>query len=388
MALLLQLQTKGRGMMTERSFRFDANDTLMFRDGAPFNQADDGAAQARSVFPPNSSTLIGALRLKLAQNLGFPEQAWPSNFLGDGVNWQSEKSVLGSLQFSPILLSRRNEGQTSVLLPCPLSVVNVQSESGIQPALLSPSDETFETDIGAVRLPAVSSAMRFGKVKQLSQSFVELDDFSRILNGLPPKNPVAANKLWSNEVRTGIGIDETSRHTRDGELYFASHIRLHDDVSLDFSVTGLGCDEIASCSLPVGGEHRMMHLSNSEISFASVLKTIQEAQSDDAGRRGYCAIALSPMLLKKTIVPGTSLHPELSGTLVSACVGTAEWAGGWDSLSRRPIPMVQLLPAGTVLFFEKALGIETPKQGSIIKVGAATEWGLGHMIIGNWRKNT
>lgn len=375
-------------MMTERSFRFDANDTLMFRDGAPFNQADEGAAQAQSVFPPNSSTLIGALRLKLAQNLGFPKQPWPSDLLGDGVNWQAEKSVLGDLQFSPILISMRTEGQTRVLLPCPLSVVNVQSETGMQPALLSPSAETFETDIGPVRLPAVSSAMRFGKVKQPSQSFVDLADFLRILNGRPPKSLVTADTLWSNEVRTGIGIDEASRRTRDGELYFASHIRLHDDVSLEISVNGLGCDGFASGSIPVGGEHRMMHLSDSENNFASVLKTVQEAQSDDPERGGYCAVALSPMLLKNPIEPGTSLHPELSGTLVSACVGAAQWAGGWDSLSRRPIPMVQLLPAGTVLFFETAVGLAPPKRGSIIKIGTATEWGLGHLIIGNWRKDT
>jgi CRISPR/Cas system CMR-associated protein Cmr3 (group 5 of RAMP superfamily) len=74
-------------------FQLSAIDTLMFRDGRPFNQGDTGASEAVSIFPPLPPTIIGAIRAALWKHKGGP---WPSNgSLGNGTNWQDDENVLG-----------------------------------------------------------------------------------------------------------------------------------------------------------------------------------------------------------------------------------------------------------------------------------------------------
>ena len=49
----------------------DPADTLMFRDGRPFNQDDAGRAAAASLFPPPPETIYGAARVGLARAMGW-----------------------------------------------------------------------------------------------------------------------------------------------------------------------------------------------------------------------------------------------------------------------------------------------------------------------------
>src|SRR5690349_13361517 len=53
--------------MTRTLLLFDPLDTLWFREGRPFEQMDEGLAEARAVFPPSPATLAGAIALAAAR---------------------------------------------------------------------------------------------------------------------------------------------------------------------------------------------------------------------------------------------------------------------------------------------------------------------------------
>ena len=72
--------------MSDRlSLKISAIDTVMFRDGKPFNQADAGASLAASVFPPYPPTLTGAVRAAIWNALGGRKEDWDKTLLGDGT---------------------------------------------------------------------------------------------------------------------------------------------------------------------------------------------------------------------------------------------------------------------------------------------------------------
>ena len=72
-------------------------------------------------------------------------------------------------------------------------------------------------------------------------------------------------------------------------------------------------------------------------------------------------------------------------TLVSACVGKPVKIGGWDIASNKPRPLTGHIPAGSVYFCRaQASEIENIKQLHGAKLGLRTEYGFGHVLIGNW----
>jgi len=364
-------------------FRFRANDTLMFRDGFPFNQDDDGTKAAESVFPPYPPTLVGALRFALAKHLGFPVAAWPGARLGDGVDWQADEDVLSPLSFGPPEIECETEpGTWTPLFPAPLHLAEAsETSSGAAVfTLLWPGAE-IETDLGPVRLPA--SADTVSGVKPVEDAFVTAEDMGRVLCGKLPSKVVPKKPLWRQESKVGIGIEPASRNVVDGQLYTASHVRPADTLALTVDVSGLWeAVEIHDATQVLGGEHRMASISTAP----AVARDVPLPDNLDPGQAGprYLIVALSPIFLDDVPRPNGSIE-GLPGRLVSACIGKPVWVGGWNSLIRRPIPMRQLLPAGSVFFMDThSDDDEPPAVGSRLRIGKATNWGFGHVLAGIW----
>ena len=126
-------------------------DTFFFRDGRPYNQDDPGQVEAASLFPPYPPTVVGAVRAAAARAMGWPGSAWDTAALGDGVDWQAGDEPLGPLRFSGPYILREGEP----LYPAPLNLAAGKGEGGADfITYLAPSGEAFDTDIGAVCLPA------------------------------------------------------------------------------------------------------------------------------------------------------------------------------------------------------------------------------------------
>ncbi len=354
--------------MTDLHLHINAVDTLMFRDGRPFNQSDAGASEAVSVFPPYPPTLVGAVRAALWQ--GPLKGVWCSQKLGSGTNWQ--RDVLGPLNFgAPILLK---DGKP--VFPMPLHILEGKDEDGGKHLTrLQPGPEQ-NCDLGKVQLPVPTDNSLEG-VKLIDDRWVNLAGMEKILNGCVPENGdlIERNKLWRTEPRVGIGIDvdkarKTTRTTTDGNLYMASHVRMADNVSLYVKLGGWN-DGFVNALRPMAGEHRMAEITTGE--------TVELPEQPKDLKGNYCAILLSPMVVDAIPKAGDKID-DLPGKLVSACLGKPVVIGGWDSNAKPPgpIPLRNCIPAGSVWFMDGGDG-NYPDA-----IGLATQWGFGQIMIGKF----
>ena len=359
-------------------FSITALDALMFRDGRPFNQGDEGTDAAVSRFPPPPPTIAGALRLLFADHLGFgPGKSWPVAKLGDGVNWQADDNQLGPLRFSAALLSSVADG---LLYPCPLHLAKANEQAVID---LLPR-ETLDCDLGReVILPAAERTMT--GAKSYAGDWLTHEGMQTVLEGeLPDKKQIIANaELYQFESRVGIGRDSETRRVLDGALYTAQFVRMADDVSLVVNVEGLEPKAARAQGLQrFGGEHRSAFIQ--PLAGAVTLPSAPKSLRNKDGKFRYAAISLAPVVFENMPMPGGSVE-GLQGTLVSACIGKPQMIGGWDSQNRTPLPMRPALPAGSVFF------METENEASALSchgksIGSFGAWGFGQALIAKWER--
>jgi CRISPR-associated protein Cmr3 len=372
-------------------------DTLMFRDGRPFNQGDVGGAEAVSVFPPFPSTSTGTVRWILSRVLGFDGRpsTWPKAMLGDGVNWQDGRTTLGPLSFSPAYLTRDDE----TLYPLPRHLVSAVNDQSTVYRRLVPEVAVaglatdLDTPNAAAGLPRLVVPVD-GEVLQPEGMWVDADTLGHVLSGSEPDDDkvISQDEMWQLETRVGIGIDNwdqsnlASRRVIDGALYAASHIRFHANISLKVSVasqTSTLPDIPASGSLfPMGGEHRMVGVKS--VSRPKWPDPPRAFSKTDQGLR-YCVYHVSACCLRSLPRGGEALE-NLPGRVVSACLGKALAIGGFDSVNRSPIPMRPAVPAGSIWFLEaEGRAVETTLQQLHGRsIGEATDWGFGQIFIGTW----
>jgi len=354
----------------------NAIDTLMFRDGRPFNQNDAGASEAVSVFPPYPPTIVGAVRAALWQ--GPQKGKWDAELLGDGTNWQADDNGLGPLEFgAPLLLKDK-----SPVFPVPLHIVEGKQKNGTTVrTLLAPGPE-LESDLVRARFPVAKDDQLEG-IKPIEDRWVTLEGMKKILfGGVPGEDDlIKRTDLWQTEPRVGVGIDvgvdakeKRTRTTTDGNLYMATHVRMRDDVSLYLSVDSWQGADFNKAMRPLAGEHRMAEIAN-----GSPVDLPKEPTHFEDGR--WCAIALSPVISDKD-----GKVSGLNGKIISACLGKPVVIGGWNSRCKQPIPLRRCIPAGSVFFMQGDDGATLARNGR--HIGKSTEWGFGQILIGKWQEKS
>ena len=361
--------------MANNLLKLSAIDTLMFRDGRPFNQNDAGASEAASVFPPWPPTIVGAVRAKLWQD--ELKGSWHPDRLGSGTNWQ-KGSTLGTLKFGAPLVMKNG----SPVFPVPLHIVEGKNARGEKAITSLRPGKSIVSDLGEQRLPVPESKTLMG-LKTIEDRWVNLSGMKKILDGearkLKESDFIKRTDLWTTEPRVGVGIDPDTRTTSDGRLYMASHIRMADDTILAVEVTG-GEEAIVDSLRPLAGEHRMASITMSRDAF-SLPEGSNNGFKSQSDQTCYCAIAISP------VVPDPDRNFAIAGlvadNIVSASLGKPVSIGGWDFEAKTPIALRQCIPAGSVWFMQ---GGDVPPNGS--KIGLAQEWGFGQILIGRWHQNT
>jgi CRISPR-associated protein Cmr3 len=365
--------------MTKLHLQISPLDSLMFRDGRPFNQSDEGASQAVSVFPPFPPTMVGAVRAALWHYLG----KWNEDLLGDGTDWQ-EEGKLGKLSFSPPYIMHEKQ----LVFPVPLHLLGNASEDR---CLLKP-DSPKNCDLGKVRLPVPMDSSIKG-LKNIEDRWIYSSGIKKILNGKLPADTdfIETSKIWQSETRVGIGIDRKSRRTdvnkdKGGMLYMASHVRLSDQASLHIEMSGwAGEADVFSASKPnlisLGGEHRAADILAVDASIS--LPKSPKKLNKEGNKILYTVYFTSPCVLDEL----GDIADLLKGELVSACLGKVQMIGGWDSENKRPVPLRPALPAGSVCFMQA----DAEKEKEILAlhgchIGVGREWGFGQILIGTWKE--
>ncbi|WP_282610826.1 type III-B CRISPR module-associated Cmr3 family protein [Pelagibius sp. Alg239-R121] len=426
-----------------RSFLVEAQDTLFFRDGRPFNQDDSGLAQANSLFPPLPPTMVGAFRATIARRLGWqsgdwrdliehwksdPELAKKARML-EGLGHQNES--LGQLRFrGPFLIDQTNN---STLFPCPLALAarfrsgprektdGVYSNNIVEMRRLAPTVAAYNlrSDLGnTTRLPQVDcddKSENKADYKPLERRWITQKGLKYFLNRTNESlrqlkhHIINAGDLWSMQSRMGLERNHSSRAAEEGLLYQSSQIRLKDHVSL---LEGIAWQQISGVPdlfseveltgpMPLGGESRLAWISPCAHGSLELKDLTPGLQSDGPTLR-YLIATVTPSSLTGEWNRQSGSLSGLPGVIAGACVPRPIQIGGWDSLSGGPLNAEPYLPAGATWFMEVALAGSSEAEwkedarrhcddliaAQAHGLGKRTAWGFGQFVIGNWKPVT
>ncbi len=360
-------------------------DTWFFRDSRPFT---GGGLDVSAVFPPFPPTVVGCARAAIARANGWNGVGrWPAEFndvLGDGPE------NLGALSFTgPFLLM---DGRP--YFPLPRHVVGSREEQQGEwtpRALLRPG-RPIRCDLGRARLPETTQ----DRWKPADDLWLPAKALQETLNGHMPARGdlIPAACLWSVEPRIGLARDPERHTAEEGQLYSARHVRPWRNVAVGLLVDGLPNDwkwPVGSVA-GFGGESRMAALESwrPDFDFRPPLQKIAAA-----GR--FVLAALTPLAMSGEVIMGRGKIQELGRvSIVSACLERPVRIGGWNSIQRRPEPLISCLRPGSVLFCQaddpagaaQAIADSTTANRGLVKIGCGTETGYGLAAVGTWEDNT
>jgi CRISPR-associated protein Cmr3 len=237
--------------------------------------------------------------------------------------------------------------------------------------------------------------------KTLSNDWLTSDALQSILSGKIPNiaDIINRSQLLQEEQRLGIARDNQTCIVKEGMLYQTRHIRLKTNtkLSVDIQITN---GTIVEGLIKLGGEGRMASLQKLEqthdLPNVSYLENTNHC-------RGIILYLLTPMLLPENSAFLPNFRQEeiehqtqwqgklnnISLTLVSSIIGKAQREGGWDMAKHEPIPVQDLIPAGSVFYCElKDHSTETIQQAITalhdIQIGKEQHLGRGHIAVGLW----
>jgi len=372
--------------MTQLAIKLTPVDSWFFRDGRPFNIGEASQTDLKSLFPPFSTTVVGAVRASLARGLGWNgRNDWDSRIKANLGNRQN----LGPLRFKGPYLIRVNDGKEEILFPTPSHLLGKPPKRGggqwTQITRLCPGDEIC-CDMGngtKVRLPAADNA---SSLKSLCGSFLTTTDMKKILEDgdLKEIDPISSKKLWDFEYVIGIQRNFETRTAEEGALYSTYRVRLKPGVGLAVQVDGLENGLKLKTPLPMGGESRMAYSDplNGEIN----LPEAPALKCSEQGNIRFTVILRTPAHFEgKWPGPGDELPGVPGSKVVSACLEHPMRIGGWNSLSKEPLPLKPFLPAGSIWFCEAEKSLEKSiRMLNCHHIGNLCEQGFGEMVIGNW----
>ena len=365
--------------------RLEPVDTWFFRDGTPFSAGDSPQDDVGTLFPPFPATVAGAVRAAMARHRGWNGRGrWPPEFnevLGDGPENLGALSIDG-----PFLL---RDGQP--LFRMPRHLLGSRASDGWTPRVLLRPGSPVACDLGdAVRLPEFpqepSAVDEFADLKAGNDEWLTQAGMNDMLRGaLPDRGEIVPCEcLWSVEERIGLERNASTHSAKEGMLYSTRHVRPRNGISLGARIADLPRDWHLPFGglLSLGGESRLAECRewDAQLAFDAPLAMIKAS-----GR--VALIALSPVDIEEAIVRGERPLPDLGGArVVSACLNRPWRIGGWDSRSRRPLPLRCVLPSGSVLFCEmpEPSAVAIAASDGMTRLGSRQEWGFGLVTLGTW----
>ena len=359
-------------------------DTWFFRDGTPFTAQSAPQENVGSLFPPNPPTVVGAVRAALARANGWNSNGrWRESLcrvLGDGPR------DLGALSFTGPFLLR--DGHP--LFRAPRHLLGSRGSDRWSPATFLRPGDPVVCDLGdGVRLPELTSGGDgAAELKPDSGAWLTSAGMNAVLAGRLPdtRDVVSSRRLWSDEPRIGLKRDGSTRTAKEGRLYSTRHVRLHNAVSLGVRIAGLPPNWRPPFGrlAPMGGENRLAECQqwNADL-------PLEPPSAHFKTTRKVALIALSPLDVEEGVQAGKKPLDDLGGLrVVSACLDRPQRVGGWDSLTRRPLPLRSVLPPGSVLFCEiaDAMRFEAAfdRNNGWVQVGSRQELGFGLVAPGVW----
>ncbi len=312
-------------------------DTLFFRDGKPFNASSE--TWADGIFPPNPSTIYGALRSIYFRN--NPDKLSKANEADDPT-----KNLVIRKIYLKISLN--------YYFPLPLDIVY---KKGIKTYsyLLERRENNLISNI-KTSIKTSSILTQDFIIKNFENSFITVSRFEKYQSFIDDKfihysEIKSLEDFVKNEPKIGIKINKTIQTVDKGHLYRVDFKRL-EKTKIIVEFEGLDIDDTKL--MRVGGEGKVATLQEIEALEIKLPKNIGKI---------FKLYLLTPAIFNKGWLPSwidkDSLEGEIKGLklkLLTAKIGKYKLIGGFDMKKRKPKQMYKAVPEGSIYYFETLEG--------------------------------
>lgn len=364
----------------------EPTEPLLFRTGRPFDAGESGFAE--TLFPPTPETMQGAVRAAIA-TCWDTSKSLEEVFQDEGLTnlIGSRGAGYGRFRMTGLSLGRRKgEGTVERLFPAPAHLLTVTEKQKKDYLLLKPQKMGYPkcSDLAenAYYLFPEKALETEGKREPFEDWLTEsgLEKVLRSNLQFAEDEIVPERKILSREFRLGIGMDNTSKTTREGHLYqtqvirlqpgygFVVDLRLRDPAKQqDTSYFDSFIDDIQTqrtLNLPnsgwimLGGERRTAR-------FEVVPNPTTAIEKKKRGKLLYLA---TPAALNGGWLPGA-----LSASPITAAIDRYKPIGGWEldpaSSGGSSKTTRRCVPAGSIYFFEDAIDVTQPLTDYGMEIG-------------------
>jgi CRISPR-associated protein Cmr3 len=363
----------------------------MFRDAKPFTAQQSFVA--RSLFPPNPQTVLGALRTAALEHAGVDFREYAQGKVAEDIKarWgDPTRRTLGTLSIQGPFVARRTNtnGKVERLFRVPLDVVQHKADKkeNRRYELLKPASSEdalgFECDppFAGWRPLAASE----GQWLEDATGWLSEAVYGEYLKGkVPTPTPqqvrdkeqvLDEEQVFVREERVGLGLNYERRANAASQFYQAQFVRLGSGIGLLAHVRAEAFPDAGVFKL--GGEGR-------SASYETVTFTVPSRVAT-SGRLKL--VLLTPAYFTGGWQPATGDWSAWvgGGKLVSVALGKPHYVSGWDLATQRAKPLRHYVPAGSVYFFEGAqlqdrAFTETPDNDL-----DHTAMGYGAVAVGVW----
>ena len=366
-------------------------DVALFRDGRSFTAGSDH--RAYSLFPPNPSTVLGALRSKLLMDTGVSLTA----FAEGSDEAQEAVDRIGPRDGAPPFTLRgpfiarveQRDPDGSIrrvrsCYPLPADVVRIGQDYHVLAPLAPGKELPFKanwphSDLRPLWLP--------GTEKQVEvEGWLDERALQACLKGyeLDETKVWRDERLFARESRFGVGIDSRRKRHKDGMLYQVEFIRPREGVGLVVDVVEGAPPFDQSGLLSMGGESRTFRYYRLDV-------PRQPVQPQSVRFKVYFA---TPTYFENGWLPQQPWSEWLDGDvrLVAVALRRARTISGVkvDTRSQRrgTFPKVgrKFVPASSVYYFEAKgeVSYKGEPVGEFSPNDANSRAGYGTVLFGNW----
>ncbi len=321
-------------------YKIIPNDTLFFRDGKPFSMGME--TWASSIFPPNPSTLYGAIRTWLIFEKGNLK-AFKEGKLKEELGTPDEK---GTLKIKGPFLFKKE-----ALFPVPKDLLKEKGKTDNELFRLNlVKPEIFISDYPENKHILVNKSNRKLEEVEGFITSIYLEDY---LSGKDKLRLTKKEEIYIEEPKIGIAREKITKTTKEGYLYQISMIRLKEDVSMVVKIEGVK-DIPESGIIQLGGDGRTAKIEKIE---DNIFQNVENINLKFENKKFKIYLATHAIFengyLPKWI--NKDWEGEYNGIklrLICCVIGRYRLIGGWDLAKNEPKGMHRAVPAGSVYYFE------------------------------------
>ncbi|MDD6961880.1 MAG: type III-B CRISPR module-associated Cmr3 family protein [Treponema succinifaciens] len=310
-------------------------DTLFFRGSTPM---EAGQNVAVSMFPPPVSVIEGSFRTAFLLQKGISPEDYASGKDTSANEIIGNPSEKAAFKVSSILIKKNGQFYAKVPASWYLDSEKKPKEKTDyigKTIVEAKRNQKFLDDMFVMSSSeSLPFAQAKGNAQPLGNLWVSIDFINSARKVLEENDFLLQNEILAFEQRTGIALD-SSKHTVEGQLYSASHIRLLDGVSMIVGISKeIGLKD--SGKIQLGGERRLCNY-----------RKIDFCMPEKSENMGNQFLSPAPVEATKEILESLIASSKLVIT------------SGWDLAKGFHKPTTSWIPAGAV-FTKNINGICIP----------------------------